>query len=194
MANNGGFTLGGVAASTYGITMLYSPSIPMISASEDRTASVLGRAGEIWIDSKIGTRSFSLPCQFRGCASPTALDTLIRAFGAVLVDVYGRPKQLKLVFDDSPSYYYTVRYDGSIPFDREWKGCSNFTLNLIADDPYAYEISTTTTSESVTTDPQSWQVVSDTVVSTPATICITNNGAASVSGIKITLDYEVDFD
>lgn len=134
---------------------------------------------------------FSLPCDFRDCVDAAALDVLIRAFARVLSDVYGKSRTLALVFDDVPTLIYNVRYAGQIPFDRAWLGCSEFTLNLIADDPFAYETEDTT-SATITTSGSSFTVVSSGNISTPAKICITNNGTVPVTGFTIKIEYPLE--
>ena len=191
MVDNGGFVLDGTAASAYGITLRYGPSIPMLPATRDRTAEIPGRNGVYWFDSDVGQRQFSLPCDFRDCADAAALDVLIKAFARVLVDVYGKPKALSLILDDSPTITYTVRYAGEIPFDRAWIGVSEFTLNLVADDPYGYEASDTTTA-TITTSGGSMAVASSGNISTPAQICVTNNGTVPVTGFTITIEYPLE--
>jgi hypothetical protein len=85
-----------------------------------------------------------------------------------------------------------VRYNGQIPFDRAWVGCSEFTLELVADDPYAYEGEDDTTISPVTTSGSIvGTVTSSGEVETPAEICITNNGGAPVVGFIIEVIYEV---
>lgn len=190
MVDNGGFTIDGIPCSTYGVTLAYAPGQPMLPETRDRTVEIPGRAGNYWFDSDIGPRTFSLPCRFQDCADSAALDTLIRAFARVFVHVHGKPRQLTLVFDDAPDLTYMVRYAGQIPFDRAWVGCSEFTLNLIADDPYAYEPEDAT-SAVITTSGGSMTVTSSGNVETPAKICITNNGASPITGFTLTNYYEV---
>lgn len=187
MTDNGGFTLNGVAATTYGITLEYAPGQPMLPETRDRTAEIPGKDGECWFSSDLGPRMFSLPCRFE-TTSPAALDTLIRAFARVLVDVHGKPRALSLVFDDAPTLTYTVRYSGQIPFDRAWVGCSQFSLNLVADDPFAYEAEDSTEA-TITTSGGLMEVISSGNVTTPAQISIQNNGAAPVTGFTITIQY-----
>jgi phage-related protein len=189
MTDNGGFTIDGVPVSTYGITLMYAPGQPMLPGTRDRVAEIPGRAGQYWFDSDPASRIFSLPCQFQGCADAAALDTLIRAFGRILVDSSGNPRSLSLAFDDSPTLAYTVRYAGQIPFDRAWVGCSEFTLDLIADDPYAYEAEDETEA-TITTSGGGMAVLSSGNISTPGKICIQNNGASPVDGFTLTLEYE----
>ena len=191
MTDNGGFTIDGVPASAYGITLAYGPGQPFLPETRDRTVEIPGRAGVYWFDSDLGVRTFSLPCRFQDCADAAALDALIRAFARVFVDVHGRPRQLALIFDDAPTLTYLVRYSGQIPFDREWVGCSEFTLKLITDDPYAYEPEDSTES-TITGDGESMTITSTGNVETPAKICITNTGSSPLTGgFTITGKFEV---
>jgi len=190
MTDNGGFTIDGIPCSTYGVTLAYAPGQPMLPETRDRSVEIPGRAGAYWFDSDLGVRTFSLPCRFQDCADSAALDVLIRAFARVFVHVHGRPRQLALIFDDAPGLTYMVRYAGQIPFDRAWLGCSEFTLNLVADDPYAYE-QEDATSGTITTSGGSLAVTSTGNVETPAKLCITNAGASPVTGFTIVGKYEV---
>ena len=192
MVDNGGFTIDGATATSYGITLMYAPGQPFLPSTRDRTVEITGRAGAYWFDSDLGPRTFSLPCRFTGAADAAALDTLIRAFARVFTHVRGRPRQLALIFDDAPTLTYMVRYAGQIPFDRAWVGCSDFSLELVADDPYAYEDVDETTiaiTESGTVPGET--ITSSGNVETPATFCFTNNGEAAVDGFTIIVNYEV---
>ncbi|MFA5453454.1 MAG: phage tail domain-containing protein [Candidatus Methanomethylophilaceae archaeon] len=193
MVDNGGFKINDIAVSTYSITLLYGPSQPMLPGSIDRTADIPNRAGRLWIDSKLGPRTFSLPCQFATTSTDAAeLDTLTRTFARVLVDAYGRPKKFKLEFDDCPGWYYTAKYNGGIPFDRKWVGCSDFKLELIADDPFAYAADESSVMSTITTSGDSISIVSAGTVSTPAKICVKNTGSATITGgFTITIQNEV---
>lgn len=190
MVDSGGFSIDGVPCSTYSVTLAYAPGQPMLPETRDRTVEITGKAGSYWFDSDLGVRTFSLPCLFTGAADAAALDVLIRAFARVFVHVHGRPRVLSLVFDDSPGLTYMVRYAGQIPFDRAWLGCSEFTLNLVADDPYAYEQEDATTAN-ITGDPETMTVTSSGNIKTPAKLCVKNNGGTAISGFTITTNYEV---
>jgi phage-related protein len=175
MTDNGGFKIDGVPASTYGVTLAYAPGQPMLPGTRDRTIEIPGRAGLYWFDS-----------------DAAALDALIRVFARVLVHVYGRPRSLELEFDDSPGLKYLVRYNGQIPFDRAWCGCSEFTLDLIADDPYAYEPEDATTINITTSGSVPGTAISSSGnIETPAEFCFTNNGANPVVGFTVKVNYEV---
>lgn len=189
MVDNGGFTVDGVPVTTYGVELAYSPGQPMLPSTRDRTVEIPGRPGAYWFDSDPGQRTFSLPCRFTGCANAAALDTLIRVFARVWTQVLGKPRQVSLVFDDAPTLTYLVRYNGQIPFDRAWVGCTEFTLELIADDPFAYAAESTT-SGTITTSPGVVSVTSAGNTTTPAKICVTNNTAGAIDGFEITIEYE----
>ena len=191
MTDNGGFTIDGTPATTYGVTLLYAPGQPFLPETRDRTVEITGKAGAYWFDSDLGVRTFSLPCRFTGAADAAALDVLIRAFARVFVHVHGRPRQLALIFDDAPTVSYLVRYAGQIPFDRAWVGCSEFTLNLVADDPYAYEPEDATSISITTSGTVAGTVTSSGNVETPAKFCLTNTGASPITGITIKVNYEV---
>jgi hypothetical protein len=186
MTDNGGFTIDGVPATTYGVKLRYGPGQPMHPATRDRTAGVTGKDGNYWFASDRDSLNFSLPCDFRGCASAAALDVLVRAFARVLVDVYGKPRAFSLVFDDAPTVTYIVRYAGGVPFDRAWVGVSEFTLQLVADDPFGYNAEAVT-SGTITTSPGTLTITGTGNVATPAKICITNNGASPIVGFTITI-------
>jgi hypothetical protein len=98
---------------------------------------------------------------------------------------------MRLVFDDSPNLTYRVRYEGEISFDRAWVGHSEFTLDLIADTPYAEEDEESETG-SITTSPASITVLSSGTVDTPAVVTITNTGVADVDGFSLIIQYTED--
>jgi len=191
MTDNGGFTIDGVTATTYGVTLLYAPGQPFLPETRDRTVEIPGRAGAYWFDSDLGQRTFSLPCRFTGAADAAALDVLIRAFARILTDVFGKSRALLLSFDDSPTLSYMVRYAGQIPFDRAWVGCSEFTLNLVSDDPFAYEAEDST-SATITTSGGTLAITSSGNIITPAKICVKNNGTVPVTGFTITIEYPLE--
>jgi predicted phage tail component-like protein len=189
---SGGFSIDGISAADYGVTLLKDPDIPLISSSRDRKTQILNRSGVIWIDSALEPRYFSLECMFRNCFGPADLDSKIRTLAGALVDSSGKPKQIKLIFDETPDLYYLVRYSGSVPFARAWAGCSKFVLNLVADDPYTYEVDEEYDYKTITTSGGNMTVTSSGTVSTPASICVENNGAAEIaSGFTIKIEQEI---
>ena len=190
MTDNGGFTLNGTPISDFSAYLVYGPDQPIAPDTRDRTETIPGKRGQYWYGSEVGTRRFRLPCRFSGQDDSADLDVLARALAAFLVDIHGRPRLMRLVFDDSPDLTYHVRYEGEISFDRAWVGHSEFTLDLVADTPYATE-DTDYETDAITTSPGELEITSSGTVSTPAKLSITNNGASGITGFEITLRYEV---
>lgn len=190
MTDNGGFTLNGTPISDFGAYLAYAPDQPLAPDTRDRAVEIPGRAGQYWFGSDAGVRVFRLPCRFDCQDDAADLDVLTRAMARHLVDVHGRPRSLALVFDDAPTLSYHVRYEGSIPFDRAWVGQAEFVLDLIADDPYAYEDADYETG-TITTSPGTLEITSSGTVSTPAKVSITNNGGTEIVGFTVTIQHEV---
>jgi predicted phage tail component-like protein len=191
MTDNGGFTLNGTPISDFGAYLAYAPNQPLAPDTRDLTETIPGKRGQYWYGSEAGTRRFRLPCRFSGQDDSADLDVLARALAAFLVDIHGRPRLMRLVFDDSPDLTYSVRYEGEISFDRAWVGHSEFTLDLVADTPYAEEDEESETG-SITTSPASITVLSSGTVDTPAIVTITNTGVADVDGFSLTIQYTED--
>jgi phage-related protein len=192
MVDNGGFVLNGVPATTYGVTLLYGPGQPITPETRDRTEEIPGKSGQYWFDSDLGVRTFSLPCQFQGTkADAAALDVLVKAFSRVFVDVNGKPRLISLVFDDAPTITYLVRLSGGIQINREWVHPTDFTLTLVADDPYGYEAEDITTA-TITTSGGNMAVTSSGNISTPAKVCVKNNGTVPLTGFTITIEYPLE--
>jgi hypothetical protein len=89
------------------------------------------------------------------------------------------------VLDDSPTITYLVR-SGGISINREWVHPTDFTLTLVADDPFGYETEQVTEAD-ITVSGGTMTVTGTGDVSTPAKICITNNGASTINGFTITI-------
>lgn len=77
----------------------------------------------------MGARPFNLQCHIISRDYRT-LQQATEHIANVLLDGYGRPKQMKLVFDVNPDRYYLVRYSGSLGINRLF-GYGQFTLPLI---------------------------------------------------------------
>jgi phage-related protein len=191
VVDSGGFLIDGIPCSTYSVTLAYAPGQPFLPETRDRTVEIPGKAGMYWFDSDLGVRRFSLPCRFPTCADAAALDVLTRAFARIFTHAHGKPRQLALIFDDSPTVSYMVRYAGQVPFDRAWVGCSEFTLELVADDPFAYEAEDSTTAN-ITKSGTSLSVASSGNISTPAKVCVKNNGTVPLTGFSITIEYPLE--
>jgi len=184
------FTLDGVSNQTLSFYVLDGWGRQMLPGTVDRTATVPGRDGAYWFSSDLTQRAFSIP-GYIVASSVSDLNAKIRALARVFVNLSGKPRRLALVFDDEPLLTYTTRFNSGVDFSR-WISNTRgrFEIPLIADDPFAYQAEDTT-ADTITANPGAMTVESDGTVNTPAQICITNNGGASVEGFVITIEYEV---
>lgn len=144
MADNGGLTLGGVTARSLGFRMLRSSKRPFIPATTDATAAIAGRNGAFDFGAKLQPALFALDCAIV-TNSPEALQTTADALGIYLIDAVGKPRTMDLIFDLRPDKRYSVRYAGSLDFERI-VGLGKFNLPLVAYDPHAYSVTVTTVS------------------------------------------------
>ncbi|MNO28121.1 Phage tail protein [compost metagenome] len=133
-----GFSLNGIRSEDLGIIFLRNSQRPILPQTNDRTLSIPGRNGAWDFGADLDTRSFTLECALIE-DSAEALQTAVERIAAALVDVKGKPKPLELVFDTRPDRYFTVRYVGSLDIERLIRA-GQFTLPLIAFDPFSYRI------------------------------------------------------
>lgn len=144
---NGGFTLDGVAAKDINIIMTKDSARPIAPSTVDRFLNIPGRNGLLDFGADAGARYFNLDCRVI-TRNYLELQESIERIASVLLDGYGRPKTMKLVFDATPDRYYLVRYSGSLAIDRLF-GLGSFSLPLVAADPYVRSL---TSSDSVILD------------------------------------------
>lgn len=111
---------------------------PVLPSTVDRVLSIPGRNGSLHFGSDISVRQFDFVCAFNA-TSAAQLQQYVSELAAFLLDEYGKPRDIELIFLAQPERYYTVRYAGSMPLDRI-VGYGEFALPLIAFDPYAYLI------------------------------------------------------
>lgn len=160
---SGGFTLGSKTASELNIELLRSTQRRILPDTRDIVLTIPGRPGAYDFGGEFGPRLIELECVFLGTASSAGLQALARNLATHLIDIYGKPKTLKLVFDDEPDKYYNVRYTGSLSMQQIVKA-GRFTLPLVAYDPFAYSV-----------DEVSWA----SVIASGTSITLTNPGTAA---------------
>jgi predicted phage tail component-like protein len=108
---------------------------PAAPDTRDYIVQIPGKAGAWDFGADMGVRPFSLPCTLIE-KTPAARDKAIRDVTAHLFDSRGKPKTMKLIFEEEPEKWYMVRYFGNLPISRII-GIGQFTLPLTAFDPYA---------------------------------------------------------
>lgn len=119
-----------------GIRVKLSSSEPLLTGSRHNTVSIPQRAGAYYYVGQLEPKPFTLDCVFTR-SNYADLKARITKFKRLLIDGNGRPKVVKLKFDDEPDRYYNVVYEGLIDIERI-ADLGVFSVQLIAYDPVAY--------------------------------------------------------
>lgn len=187
---SGGFTLGSKTASELNIELLRSTQRRILPDTRDIVLTIPGRPGAYDFGGEFGPRLIELECVFLGAASSAELQTLARNLATHLIDIYGKPKTLKLVFDDEPDKYYTVRYSGSLPLEH-LVVTGRFTLPLVAYDPFAYGAEQTL-AFTITSSPTTMEITSSGSAPTYPIFKIKNIGQTAINGFSLRREVVVD--
>ena len=185
----GGFTLGGRTASELGLELLQGTQRRILPDTRDIVLTIPGRPGAYDFGAEFGVRLFELECLLHGAATSEQLQALIRNLASHLIGADGKPRTLKLVFDDEPNKYYNVRFAGSLPIEQI-ASTGRFTLPLVAYNPHAYALEDTTKHVVITDSPTSMTI--DKVGNAPARprIRLVNTGATAIHGFHLSLEFE----
>lgn len=158
--------------------------IPNLPDTRDYTAVIAGRHGAYDFGSDLAPRGFLLNCWISEDIDHTAIEAAILALNAHLLDSWGRPRTLELVFDWQTDKHYDVRYSGGQGIDTgQAMARRKFTLPLIAFDPHAFgeEIEVEYLLEDSPVSPW-YDVVSG--LNVPITIILDNEGLNTLSGFS----------
>lgn len=112
----------------------YHEAIPNIRT---KTMTIPGMPGQWDFGSELGSKSFEIPIRALSDDSFN-LQQLQNELVAFLMDEYGNPREIKLVFDYEPDKYYTVKVDRSIAPSLRAHIIRHKTLIFVAHDPYKY--------------------------------------------------------
>lgn len=185
------FTIGGTANTALGVELLPSFKEPVLPRTRDRSVEVPGRHGKYLFSSDLSAREIVLDLVVIDSTTPETLQSLSRAFAAILLDQDGHPEDVTLVFTKEPNKTYTVRYSGNMPLKRLIGGSKGyFSLPLLCADPFAYgaEDTDTTNLTAVTT---TMTVANAGDYRTPPVYTITmKGGSGRVTGFTLTNDTQ----
>ena len=132
-------TIDGKRISELKLALLPGFQHPAAPPVRDYTVSIPGRPGAYYFGSDIDPIQFSLPLLVKPQENRYELAVAIRKMMAAFIDPYGKPKEVKLIYDYEPDKYYLARYSGSLPIER-YLSMGKFELPMIAYDPHAYSI------------------------------------------------------
>jgi predicted phage tail component-like protein len=133
-------TIGDKSFEDLGLTVLKGYQRPISPDTVDYTTRIPGQHGAWDFGADLSPREFWLPCILKK-QTPAALQEAINTVSDHFYDATGRPKTLDLVFGDEPEKTYRVRIMGGISISRII-GTGQFTLPLVAFDPFSYAPST----------------------------------------------------
>ncbi|MBH1941631.1 phage tail family protein [Mobilitalea sibirica] len=130
--------LDGKKLSEFGLICQPGHEHPMTPIFENLSLAIPGKDGLYVFGTEIRERLITLPLTL------IEIDRVIRQqrlreFAAFLVDVYGKPRMIKLVFDYSPDKYYMVKCSEQM-IPELLKSTGSFALPFTAYDPYAYSV------------------------------------------------------
>lgn len=134
------FSLGEKTAAELGLVLLGPGTIiPAAPPTRDRTLHLPGRPGELDFGAEAAPRNLTLHCATLTATRPEHAEC-IRQLAAHLHGPDGRPRALRLLLEPETDRYYTVRYSGSLPWER-WASWGQVVIALVAYDPFAYAVS-----------------------------------------------------
>ena len=129
-------TLDGKRLSEFGLIPLQGHEHAMMPEIQRKTLNIPGRPGAWDFGVEIGERPFNIPI------ATIEHDRIkkqrkLTSFVAFLLDPYGQPREMKLVFDYEPDKHYMVKVSQMINPNR-LVHAADFILPLVANDPYKY--------------------------------------------------------
>lgn len=127
-------TLDGKTDKELGIRILESYEHPEPS-TRDITVEIPGRHGEYDFGADLSSLVFNFPVLLEPQLDKYALSQKIKDIKKILLDPYGKPRMIKLVFDEEPDKFYMVRYSGSYNINK-LLNFAQFELPLKAFDPF----------------------------------------------------------
>ncbi|SDC70125.1 Phage tail protein [Paenibacillus sp. UNCCL117] len=162
---------------------------PGLPSTRDNLLAIPGRNGAMDFGADMEPRLFSLDCAIIS-RNHIELQHRIETFMRLLVDSYGRPRTVELVFEAHPDRVYNVRYSGAMPIDRI-AGHGRFMLPLTAYEPYALGVEQLW-EQTVVTSPRAFTIQSAGDIRTEPVIELTNTGNTTITSFRIQNEYEID--
>lgn len=124
-------TLDGKPLKQLGLALLPGYQHPAAPPVRDYTVSIPGRPGAYYFGSDIDPMEFNLPLIIKPQENRYELAAAIRKMVDTFIDPYGKPKEVKLIYDYEPDKYYLARYSGSMSIERYFR-MGKFELPMIA--------------------------------------------------------------
>lgn len=178
-------TLGGKTDTELGIVVLSSQTlIPNLPDTRDYTTVIAGRHGAYDFGADLGPRLFMFSCWLNEDLDDEDIQTALTALNAHLLDNWGKPKTLELIFDYQTDRHYNVRYSGAQAIDTG-RGMARrkFTLPLIAFEPFAFSDEVEVEYDITDSPVSPWYTVVSGL-NVPITIILDNEGLNTLHGFS----------
>lgn len=178
-------TLGGKTDTELGFKILSADTlISSLPATRDYTAEIAGRHGSWDFGADLQAKMFVFNCWLLEDMIDADIDAAITTLNEHLLDGWGKPSTLELVFDYQTGRHYNVRYSGAQGIDTgQAIARRKFTLPLIAFDPYAYGVEVEDEDTIVTSGVSLLYVVASGY-NVPIKIIMDNEGANTLKGFS----------
>jgi predicted phage tail component-like protein len=119
-----------------GLHLLAGSDETMMPETRQDTLTIPDRHGAIVFDSYLEPRRLFPQVLIPSQATLNDVQGIVRKVSSLLVDEYGKPKDVKVIYDYEPDKYYIARLTGYISVDRIAKA-GIFLIPLYAYDPMA---------------------------------------------------------
>lgn len=120
----------------FGLTVLENHDNPLLPGTRDNHLVIPGMHGVHDMGSTMEAEPFNIPLGFTPQKSYADLRYKADQFTQFMLDSYGSPRAVKLIYDYHPDRYYMVKYSGQLPIQR-LISMGKFNLPLIAAKPMA---------------------------------------------------------
>lgn len=183
------FTLDGKSNADLGFWVLDSAAIPLAPKTIDNLLHIKGRPGRYDFQPDADSRTFKFRCAIKATGSRRNLETIFYHIRDFLTNADGTPRTMHLRLESYPEFYYKVRYSGDLDVKRDIMHTTSpdFSLTLVAHDPYAYGEYQVFTCE-IDENYEVIQVIQPTQLGTLESypvITIKNTGTTPITGIRI---------
>ncbi len=185
-------TLGGKTENELGFKILSSNTlISGLPATRDYTAVIAGRHGAYDFGADLQFKGFLFNCWMPQGLDDATIEATILALNAHLLDNWGKPRTLELIFDWQTDKHYNVRYSGGQGIDTgQAMARRKFTLPLIAYEPFAFGEEVEVEYQ-ITGSPKDFWYMVESGLNIPITIILDNEGANTIAGFSFKTFEEI---
>lgn len=122
--------------SDFGLYVEEGHNHPATPNFQRKTMHIPGKAGEWDFGTEIRSKSLDIPLATQAW-DRVKLQQSLNSFVAFLFDPFGKPREIKIVYDYEPDKFYMVKVSDSFSPERV-RPFARFILPLVASKPYKY--------------------------------------------------------